>query len=173
MSCIRLSRFLFSFFVALNLVVPAVAEEAALALPRDPPILTIEGNIAVTNADGKAIFDRAMLEELGMITVRTTTPWFDGPVNFEGVRADTLMGRVKAEGMEAVAIALNDYRAIVPLSDFSQYGVILALKRDGEYMPVSDKGPLFVVYPYDSDPLLQSQQFYARSVWQLTRLIIR
>lgn len=173
MSCMRLSGFLFCFVIASNLFASAHAEEAVLALPKDAPILTIEGKIAVTNSDGKAIFDRGMLEELGMTTVRTMTPWFDDPVIFEGVRADRLMDLVRASGQEAVAIALNDYRAIVPLSDFTQYGVILALKRDGKYMPVSDKGPLFIVYPYDSDPLLQSQQFYARSVWQLTRLIVR
>ena len=39
-------------------------------------------------------------------------------------------------------------------------------------MPVSDKGPLFIVYPYDSDPALHSQKFYGRSVWQLSRLIV-
>jgi hypothetical protein len=173
MSGIRFSGFLFSFIVAANFVVAAVAEEATLTVPKGEPILTIEGKIAITNVDGKAVFDRAMIEELGLTTIRTTTPWFDGPVSFEGVRADRLMARVQASGRDAVAIALNDYRVIIPLSDFAEYGVILALKRDGEYMPVSDKGPLFVVYPYDSDPSLQTQQFYARSVWQLARLIVR
>ena len=51
--------------------------------------------------------------------------------------------------------------------------MLLALKRDGEYMPVRDKGPLFIVYPFDSRPELRHQRFYARSAWQLARLDVR
>jgi hypothetical protein len=149
------------------------AEEAILPSPKGQTILTIEGKIGTTNAGATAEFDRAMLEDMGMVTVETTTPWFDGPVKFEGVSADAVMKRVAAEGSEVVAVALNDFRTTIPFTDFSKFGVILALKRDGEYMPISDKGPLFIVYPYDSDPQLQTQQFYARSAWQLARLIVR
>lgn len=149
------------------------SEERLLSSPEGPTILTIEGKIGISNADGNAVFDRAMLESIGMITIETATPWFDGPVKFEGVSADAVMDLVAAKGTEVVAVALNDFRTTIPLADFKEYGVILALKRDGEYMPISDKGPLFIVYPYDSDPKLQSQQYYARSVWQLARLIVR
>ncbi len=149
------------------------SEEGSLPSPAGQTILTIEGKIGVTNADGKAVFDRAMLEQVGTVTIETTTPWFDGPVKFEGVPANAVMDLVAAEGTEVVAVALNDFRTTIPLADFSKYRVILALKRNGEYMPIRDKGPLFIVYPYDSDPQLQSQQFYARSVWQLARLIVR
>lgn len=37
-------------------------------------------------------------------------------------------------------------------------------------MSVRDKGPLWVIYPYDSDPALQSEVTYARSIWQLVRI---
>lgn len=151
----------------------ANAEERKLGTPKGTPILTIEGKIGVTNADGKAQFDRDMLEELGVTSFETMTPWFTGKVKFEGVPLDKIMKLVGADGDEVVAVALNDYSTTLPLKDFAEHGVLLALKRDGQYMPVSDKGPLFIVYPYDSDPALQSQQFYSRSVWQLARLIVR
>jgi hypothetical protein len=70
-------------------------------------------------------------------------------------------------------MALNDYTTEIPVDDFTKYNVILALKRDGEYMPVRDKGPLFIVYPYDSDPELRSQKYYSRSAWQVARLIVK
>lgn len=159
--------------ILLTALVAARSEDGKLPSPTEQPILTIEGNIGVTNAEGKALFDRAMLEEIGLVAIETTTPWFDGSVKFEGVPAHRLMEIVAAEGTEVVAVALNDYRTIIPIADFREHGVIVALKRDGEYMSVSEKGPLFIVYPYDSDPHLQSQQFYARSAWQLARLILR
>ena len=84
-----------------------------------------------------------------------------------------LMQKVGASGEKVVAVALNDYSSEIPIEDFARYNVILALKRDGEYMPVRDKGPLFIVYPYDSNSELRSQKFYSRSVWQVARLVIK
>lgn len=151
----------------------AKSEDGKLPSPKGPPILTIEGNIGVTNASGSAQFDRAMLEDMGLTSIDTKTPWFNGTVKFEGVPLDRIMKLIAANGEEVVAVALNDYRTTIPLKDFADHDVLLALKRDGQYMPVSDKGPLFIVYPYDRDPELQSQKFYSRSVWQLSRLIVK
>ena len=69
-----------------------------------------------------------------------------------------------------LATALNDYETRIPVSDFMQFNVLLAIKRNGHYMPVSDKGPLFIVYPYDSNPELKTQKYYSRSAWQLASL---
>ena len=60
------------------------------------------------------------------------------------------MKQVEATGRRVSVVALNDYASEIPVEDFSKYKVILALKRNGEYMPVRDKGPLFIVYPYDA-----------------------
>src|SRR3712207_1059697 len=124
--------------------------------PAGKPILTVTGKIGV--ADGSVQFDRESLEKLGLVSVETKTPWHSGTVKFEGVRLDQLMKQVGAKGERVQAIALNDYSSEIPIEDFEKYQVILALKRDGEYMPVRDKGPLFVIYPYDSDPELKSQK---------------
>jgi hypothetical protein len=151
----------------------ATAVAASLPEPAEKPILSIQGKISVSNKDGVAQFDRAMLEAIGMVSFETTTPWHQGSVKFEGVPMAKLMEAVGATGDRVVAVALNDYSAELPMEDFTKYNVILALKRDGEYMPVRDKGPLFIVYPYDSNPDLKSKQFYSRSVWQIARLEVK
>lgn len=155
---------------ALPSLQPVLAQE--LARPEGEPILTIAGNIEVTNSDDRAVFDRAMLESLGLESITTKTPWYDKPVTFEGVPLNELMELVGAHGDHVVAVALNDYTTEIPISDFSEHGTLLALKRDGEYMPIRDKGPLFIVYPYDSNPDLDNQIYYARSAWQLHQLIV-
>jgi hypothetical protein len=141
--------------------------------PEEKPILTISGKIALADKDASVRFDRQTLEALGTVRFETTTPWYKGPVAFEGVPMDVLMRHVGAEGQRVIAIALNDYASEIPLEDFRKYNVILALKRDGEYMPVRDKGPLFIVYPFDSDPALKSRTFYGRSVWQVAKLVVK
>ncbi|WP_246529348.1 molybdopterin-dependent oxidoreductase [Microvirga zambiensis] len=150
-----------------------VAYAATLAAPTERAVLTITGKIAVTNKDNTAQFDRPMLESLGMVAVETTTPWHEGKVKFEGIPVDKLMKQVGATGDRVVVTALNDYTTEIPMEDFAKYKVILAIKRNGEYMPVRDKGPLFIIYPYDSDPELKSQTYYARSAWQVAKIDVR
>jgi hypothetical protein len=151
----------------------SIAQAAPLAPAKAEPILEVSGDIENTNAPGVAAFDREMLEQLGLETVTTTTPWHSGVVRFEGVSLAKLMATVGARGKTVRAIALNDYTTMIPVEDFARFGTILAMKRDGQYMPVRDKGPLFVIYPYDKDSSLKSQMYYARSAWQVKRLEVQ
>src|SRR5262245_33346060 len=111
-----LRRYAFSLFAALALV--AVAHAAApLGKPAEKPILTISGKIGNTNQEQTAAFDRAMLEQLGMVSFTTSTPWYKEPVKFEGVPLAKLMDAVDAKGDRLVVVALNDYSAEVPMED--------------------------------------------------------
>ena len=148
------------------------ANAATLAMPAEKRILTITGKITNTNDGDAAVFDRSMLEAIGTSAIETATPWYDGAVRFEGVRMDDLMRHVGATGESVTATALNDFSTDIPTSDFGRFGVLLALKRNGFYMAVRDKGPLFIVYPYDSSADLRSQKYYSRSAWQVARLAV-
>jgi len=150
-----------------------VAGAAQLSQPGAQPILTVTGKIGVVNKDGSAQFDRAMLEGLGTVSFSTHTPWYKEPVTFEGVPLVRLLDLLEVHGDTLIAVALNDYTTEIPLADAIKYGPILALKRNGEYMPVRDKGPIFIVYDYDSNSDLRSQKFYSRSAWQVTRIEIK
>ena len=149
-----------------------LTSRAAAADPGGKPLLTITGKIKLPNGDGPAAFDRTALEGLGMSGFETSTPWYNVPVRFDGVLMSRLLDEVGAYGDHLTAYALNDYQTDIPIEDFRRFGAILALKRDGQYMPVRDKGPLFIVYPYDSDPELKNQRYYTRSAWQVNRLNI-
>lgn len=158
------------------LTAPAKAETASAA-PLGPPtgavILTVSGDIGVHNADGRAEFDRGLLEALPQTEVVTWTPWTGRePVRFSGVLMSDLMERLCASGGPIVASALNDYRVEIPMSDLDRHDVLLALRRDGKVMPVRDKGPLWIIYRLDpAEPVLA--EIEGRMVWQLDELIVR
>jgi hypothetical protein len=38
-------------------------------------------------------------------------------------------------------------------------------------MTVREKGPLWIVYPYDKNEKFQTEEIYARSVWSLWKII--
>ncbi|HCN98169.1 MAG TPA: oxidoreductase [Leclercia sp.] len=156
----------------LSFVVTIQAWAGELPKPVGKVLLTLSGNIENTNEEGKAVFDIASLEKLGMVSFQTTSPWYNGRPTFTGVPLQKLMDYVGAKGSIVKVTALNDYTTVIPLNDFKKYNVILALKINGEYMRIRDKGPLFVVYPYDSLPELNNQIFYSRSAWQVSKMMI-
>lgn len=146
------------------------AKPAAAAPNVTQPVLKITG---IGASDGKKEMSYSLqdLEAMGGEVIETTTPWFDGVTKFEGVRLDKLLKDAKGKTVEAVA--MNDYVSEIPMEDFAKYGPIIAYKRDGAYMPIRDKGPLFIVYPYDKNSELKSQKFYSRSVWQVKGLVVK
>lgn len=146
---------------------------APLPVPLGEVILTIDGLISVTNAPDEARFDYDMLEEVGVQTVVTSTPWTDEPQSFDVVPLDALLERVGASGDLIFAEAINDYNAEIPISDALGEGAMIALRRNGAPMPLRDKGPLWIIYPYDGSPKYNSEVYYTRSIWQLYRLSIR
>jgi hypothetical protein len=144
-----------------------------LPAPAGTVILTVSGNIEVTNGEGSAAFDRDMLYELGVTEITTTTPWTDGPRVFSGVLARVVFERVGADGSAVLASALNDYTVEVPMEDFEKYDVLLATEMDGKEMLVSDKGPIWIVYPRDNEPALRERRLHDRWVWQLKALRVQ
>jgi hypothetical protein len=153
---------------------PAMAQTPEpLPAPQGPVILLVTGAIGVTNTPEGAAFDREMLYALGRAETATSTPWTDGVPVFGGVLARTVFERVGAEGTTVQASALNDYTVAVPMADFETYDVLLATEMDGEEMRVSDKGPIWIVYPRDGEPALQDRRLHDRWVWQLKALEVQ
>src|SRR5215217_7527967 len=115
---------------------PLLPVNAQPAASKPRKILTISGKIRNFNNGQVAEFDRQSIESLEQSSFRTKTPWYDAPVTFEGVPMAKLMDHVGAFGDRVLAIALNDYTTEIPIADFTKFGVLLAIKRDGSYMPV-------------------------------------
>ncbi|WP_425072190.1 molybdopterin-dependent oxidoreductase [Sagittula sp. S175] len=149
---------------------PLHAQE--LGTPEGDVLLTISGEINQTNVGDTAQFDRAMLEDLGLRKIVTHTIWTEGPQTFEGVPLKTLADLLGIEGGMISAVAVNDYAVEIPFADVTEDAAILAIKRNGNPMSVRDKGPIWLIYPYDSDLRYRSETYHARSIWQLVRLVV-
>ena len=156
------------------LALAAMFSGAAFALPpaTGKVVLTITGKVAEKNSAAGATFDMAMLEKLPQHTFTTMTPWAKQPIKFTGPLLRDVLDAVKASGTTIKAVALNDYQSSMPLDDARKFEVILAHKMDDQDIPVKTKGPLFIVYPYDSSAELRSSVYYERSAWQLKSLNI-
>jgi hypothetical protein len=149
------------------LCAPAAAGAADLA---GPVVLSVGGRISQPNDGARRVFDMAALEALTQHEIVTTTPWHRGTRRFSGPLLRDVLVAACAEGQTVRAVALNDYRVDIPADDARRYDVVIARLLDGQPMAVRDKGPLFIMYPFDRRPELRNAVYYSRCVWQLKAL---
>ncbi|WP_411891779.1 molybdopterin-dependent oxidoreductase [Yoonia sp. SDW83-1] len=161
-----------NFAAAMAIVSASTGNAQTLDMPKDTVVLTVSGAIAAANIDDTAQFDIAMLTQIDATMIETTTIWTEGEQTFEGVSLDVLMDQLGVNEGTILATAINDYTVEIPVSDAVPGGPIIAYHMNGNAMSVRDKGPLWVVYPYDSGTDFQSEVIYSRSIWQLDRLEI-
>jgi hypothetical protein len=127
-------------------------------------------NAAAADVADSATFTLAELAALPQHSVTTPTPWHDGERAYSGPLLRDVLASANAKAQDARFVALNDYRIEIPISDFHEHPVILAIRLEGKPMTIRDKGPLFVMYPFDKRPELRKTVYFSRCVWQLHRI---
>jgi len=110
------------------------------------------------------------LDALEQVTFTTTTIWTDGETRFSGVPLKAVLAHLGADGGAVEMVALNDYAVTMPVEKLEEDAPIIATRMNGETMSVRDKGPYWVVFPYDRDPKYSTEVYYSLSIWQLNRL---
>jgi len=148
----------------------SVGATEPLAAPEGPVLLRVTGEITQTNDGDAAVFDLSMLQALGVREVTTSTIWTDGVNTFSGVSLSDVMQAVGATGQTISATAINNYAVDIPMSDATDTGPIIAYAMDGTALTRRNKGPLWVIYPYDQGSQFRNEVIYTRSIWQLDRL---
>ena len=147
----------------LALAAPAVAQDT---------VLTVSGAVAPSLQGEVWTFDMEALKQLPSERFETTTIWTTGVQSFEGVPLIDLLAHLEAKGDMIRAVALNDYAVSIPVSDAIKGGPVIAYLNNEKEMSVREKGPLWIVYPFDDNERYKSEEFYSRSIWQLDRIEI-
>jgi hypothetical protein len=145
----------------------------ALEPPQGPVVLTLSGLLRKPNDGIHAHFDMAMIERLPQASFSTRTPWYAQARKFTGPLLRDVLSAAGAHGSLLRAVALNDYWVELPIDDAARHDVVVARLLDDKPMAVRDKGPLFMVYPFDTQPELRNPVYYSRSAWQLRTIEVR
>jgi hypothetical protein len=140
------------------------------AAPKGDVLLTASGMITATNKDAVLALDQDQLAALPQHSFSTSTTWTEGTPTFQGVLLKDYIAAVGATGTTITLTALNDYKITMPLADVKDDGPMLAYLMDGKTMSLRDKGPIWLVYPYDANADYRTEVAYARSIWQLDRI---
>lgn len=145
----------------------------ALEAPAGDVLLTVHGRLRSPNLPQRAGFDMPMLRRLPQAEIVTKTPWYSTVRKFTGPLVRDVLAAAGARGDKVTAVALNDYRVEIPYDDLRRHDVVLAVLMDDKPMQVRDKGPLFIMYPFDRQPELRTAVYFSRCAWQLVSLEVR
>jgi len=145
----------------------AIAAFGWLQLPAraEEPILVVTG---LPGGERSLTLDE--LRQMGESEITTGTPWTEGQVTFAGVTGRQLVEALQASGTEVLAEAINGYQVKIPFAVFNSDDLLIAYARDGQRLPVREKGPLWVVFPFDADERFVSETYKAYSIWSLKHL---
>mgnify|MGYP000680699813 CR=1 FL=1 len=146
---------------------------SAMADSSAPAVLNVGGALTGANAGQTVAYDLDMLRAMPVVEIKTETIWTEGENTFTGVSMHSLMDELGVTAGTLEMIALNDYAVEMPLTDAVPGGAVLVYEMNGEEMSVRDKGPLWVLYPFDSNPEFQAEEYYSRSIWQLDRINVK
>jgi hypothetical protein len=150
--------------VALALVIPFLAADRALA-DDAPVVLTIhpaQGTppIELTDADLMAMAQTSFV---------TSTLWTAERHSFSGPSLHRVLAKVGAAPSAPVRlVAANDYAVTLGPEMIGEAYPIIANRLDGAPFSIREKGPLWVMFPFDQEPRFKTELHYSLSVWQLT-----
>ncbi len=149
--------------------VGAVGALAPMAAHASPTLLTVEGDIS---GQGIRDFNDQDLSELKQAEFSTSTIWTTNRIKFSGPTLQGLLDEVGAGPGPIRLRAVNDYVVVMPRDRVEKNAPIIANRMDDEPYGIRQKGPLWLIFPYDSDARFQSEEVYAFSIWQLTHIEI-
>ncbi|MDN3702224.1 hypothetical protein ACFFUO_07630 [Vibrio artabrorum] len=113
-------------------------------------------------------FSREQLLSLPQKEITTSLPWVEGERVYSGVTLLAVLETINVPiSPKVIFVALNDYKVAVPQDDFFDYQPIIAIKQNGKFMSVREKGPYWLIYPISSNPDINNADFYAKMIWQI------
>ncbi|MDE0588861.1 molybdopterin-dependent oxidoreductase [Halocynthiibacter sp. C4] len=133
-------------------------------------VLTVSGRAQSTDQGENASFSITSLRALPSESFKTSTVWTEGILEFKGVSLSVVLDETGLSGSRLFATAANDYNVEISIPEPGSKYPIIAYELNGKPMSLREKGPLWIVFPYDHSKDYQLKTIYAESVWQLESL---
>jgi hypothetical protein len=127
--------------------------------------------IAVTGA-GVAVpvtLDAARLASLPAVEITTATPW-TGQARFAGPLLTEVLRTLDARASKVSLIALDDYKVDLSIADILKYQPIIAIRMNDKPIPPRERGPFWLMFPFDNHAELRNDAWYFRAIWQIDRI---
>lgn len=105
----------------------------------------IDGKILASTP--KMITPRQLEKDVGIFKVHLYNPWDKKAADYEGVLIDQLVKRYGQKDISRLKLkAIDNYEVDLSKDLWSKERILLVTKINGKYIPVSEKGPLRIVF---------------------------
>lgn len=106
------------------------------------------------------------IEQLGLFSVTTGSPFEEGQLTFQGVLFRDVMRMTGLDSENSVTIrAEDDYVQIIPQEDWTEGPLLLATRQDGRLLTRRMQGPTRLVYPLNDYPAFDTPIHKPRWIW--------
>lgn len=126
-----------------------------------------DSSFYLKRTDGEQLIITTQALETMPIKIISTSTNFTDKSDFSGITFRDLLNKYKISGDTIRVFAWDDYSYSIPIKELLKYNVILAFKKNDQYISISDLGPYAIIYPRDSTPELKNLDVNARTVWQI------
>jgi len=134
----------------------------------DPASLTFEGKLA----KGRTVLTFADLAAMPQAKMHAKQAIMSTAGDFEGPRLSAILHALGATGNRVKIMAIDDYNVEVGMDEITQYDPIIALRLDGKMLSIRDKGPYWLMWPYEEHPEINNDAGQAKAVWQVASIIV-
>ena len=142
---------------------------ADMKSPTGPVILTVAGSVSVTNRsafdesndaffryhdqtfDKAVVFDRAMLEDLGVTEIRIAYKDWHGPIACSGPLLTDVLKAARCSGGSLRTLALDGFATEISAEEVGARDWVLATRANGRPHDIGGRGPLWLVFDPPGD----------------------
>lgn len=141
---------------------------------REPVILTVSWADNRVPPVRFALKDIEKLERKDYMAKLPPALGVSGRHDWQGIPVRAVLAAAKAQNYTKLRVAaLDGYEAYLPVSDLTRFDPILAYRKDDQYIGILDRGPLLLIYPFDSNPQLQTMEYINRTIWQVNAIVLQ
>ena len=121
--------------------------------------------------------DMASFDSLPQHSIETRLPVsleIAGKNTWSGVYLADIARELGAKPESSIElIALNDYIVTIPMSDILIYNPVLASRVNGDLIPIRNKGPFILIYPFDQNNEINTALYQDYTIWMVHEILIR
>ena len=127
-------------------------------------------DINFSSGQGDRQYTLSQLLQLPQHEITTNLPWTEEPHTYSGPYRGDVLKSVQATGQWLCFEALDKYKVTLNYQRIKAFKPILALKRDGSFLTIRTKGPIWLILPVDDHAALDAALYNDFMVWHLVKI---
>ena len=103
--------------------------------------------------------------------LRFYNPWEKSTDNYSGIFLEDLVAKYALPETQSIHFkSIDDYETDIKKSDWTKFRILLVTRKNRQYVPVSDKGPMRIVFPDYTPNSKDFEMDLYKWIWMINRI---